>query len=68
MRRNRFLVTFNEHELQGFLTQIECGKREGDAEVISEIRRELEIRKNEPSSTQKDIQAPFSSGCSLSED
>ena len=48
MRRNRFLITFNEHELQGFLTQIECDiKDERDRHVTEEIRREIEIRKNE---------------------
>ena len=48
MRRNRFLITFNENELQGFLTQIECDiKDERDRHVAEEIRREIEIRKNE---------------------
>jgi hypothetical protein len=48
MRRNRFLVTFNEHELQGFLTQIECNiKNDRDKHAAEEIRREIEIRKNE---------------------
>lgn len=48
MRRNRFLITFNEHELQGFLTQIECNIQDDrDKHIAEEIRREIEIRKNE---------------------
>jgi len=48
VRRNRFLIIFNENELQGFLTQIECDiKDERDRHVAEEIRREIEIRKNE---------------------
>ncbi len=46
-RRNRFLVPFNEHELVGFLTQIECENRDGDEQIIAEIQREIEIRNNE---------------------
>jgi len=42
------LLTFNENELQGFLTQIECDIKDGrDKHVAEEIRREIEIRKNE---------------------
>jgi hypothetical protein len=64
IRRSRFLMLCSDSELHFFMVTL----GDEDSVTADEIRREIEIRKNEPSSTQKDIQAPLSSGCSLSED